>query len=231
MKIGIIGSAGGSTFQEMARILGNEAGVQFLVLTDRECGLERVCQSAKIPQKRVPFKSNVQFSEACRAELDAFGEVTAVLLYYSRLVTEELFSRYPTFNIHPALLPAFPGIGAIRQAKASGVRYIGCTLHLVDASIDGGPIVGQVVMPIDPAQETEASLNKYSFLQKVYLSLVLIELLQSKRLIIHDPQRFSLARAIEMNDRCNPCLTNALWLEKVLSLQLMENVRVFPLGN
>ncbi len=79
---------------------------------------------------------------------------------FMRLVTPTLLDAYPqrVLNIHPALLPAFPGLHAQRQAHAHGVRIAGCTVHLVDPGTDTGPIVLQGAVPA-LADDTEASLS------------------------------------------------------------------------
>ena len=61
-------------------------------------------------------------------------------------------------NIHPSLLPAFPGLHAQRQALAAGVRFAGCTVHFVRPETDTGPIVGQAIVPVYPSDD-EASLS------------------------------------------------------------------------
>ncbi len=80
---------------------------------------------------------------------------------YMRIVGGELLSAFPEqiLNVHPALLPSFPGLHAQRQALAYGVRVSGCTVHLVDAGTDTGPIVGQVAVEVgeDDSEETLAA--------------------------------------------------------------------------
>jgi phosphoribosylglycinamide formyltransferase-1 len=67
--------------------------------------------------------------------------------------------RYCILNIHPSLLPAFPGLDAQRQVLAHGVRWTGCTVHFVDETLDGGPIIAQRVVPVfdDDTEETLAA--------------------------------------------------------------------------
>lgn len=80
-------------------------------------------------------------------------QVTVVALAgYMRLVGPVLLKhfRYRIVNIHPALLPAFPGLQAQQQAVDYGVRYSGCTVHIVDAGMDTGPILMQAVVPVLP---------------------------------------------------------------------------------
>lgn len=69
---------------------------------------------------------------------------------YMRMVTEELLSAYPgrVLNIHPSLLPAFPGLRAQEQALNYGVKITGCTVHLVDSGLDSGPIIAQAAVPV-----------------------------------------------------------------------------------
>jgi phosphoribosylglycinamide formyltransferase-1 len=75
-----------------------------------------------------------------------------------RLVTDTFLDAFAmrTVNVHPALLPAFPGIDAQKQALAHGVRVSGCTVHLVDRGTDTGPIIAQSVVPVLPGDDEEA---------------------------------------------------------------------------
>lgn len=83
-----------------------------------------------------------------------------VLAGYMRIVGSELLSAYASkmINIHPSLLPAFPGLHAQKQALDYGVKYSGCTVHYVDEGVDSGPIIMQAVVPV-LADDTEASLS------------------------------------------------------------------------
>lgn len=84
--------------------------------------------------------------------LDAVGAEWVCLAGYMRLLSPGLVGTYPQriLNIHPSLLPAFPGLDSQRQAWDYGVRYSGCTVHLVDTGLDTGPIVDQRVVPVLP---------------------------------------------------------------------------------
>ena len=83
-----------------------------------------------------------------------------VLAGYMRIVGPVLLNHFPgrILNIHPSLLPAFPGLHAQRQALEHGVRFSGCTVHFVDAGMDTGPIIGQRVVPVMP-DDTEDTLS------------------------------------------------------------------------
>lgn len=90
------------------------------------------------------------FDAAVVAALRAAGVTTVVLAGFMRVVTPVLLGAFPdaVINVHPALLPAFPGIDAQAQALAYGVRITGCTVHLVDAGVDTGPILAQAAVPV-----------------------------------------------------------------------------------
>lgn len=86
------------------------------------------------------------------------GVDVVVLAGFMRIVTPVLLDAFPhrVVNIHPALLPAFPGVHAQRQAVAYGVRVSGCTVHFVDTGMDTGPIIAQATVPVldDDTEET-----------------------------------------------------------------------------
>jgi phosphoribosylglycinamide formyltransferase-1 len=76
---------------------------------------------------------------------------------YMRIVKAPMLEAYPSriINIHPALLPSFPGLDGQKQALDYGVRYSGCTVHFVDAGVDTGPIVLQAVVPVEQDDTVE----------------------------------------------------------------------------
>ncbi|MCX7717606.1 MAG: phosphoribosylglycinamide formyltransferase [Candidatus Sumerlaeaceae bacterium] len=89
------------------------------------------------------------------------GVSLVVLAGYMRIVGRVLLDHFPgrILNIHPSLLPSFPGLHAQRQAIEHGVRFSGCTVHFVDAGMDTGPIIGQRVVPVLP-DDTEDTLSE-----------------------------------------------------------------------
>jgi phosphoribosylglycinamide formyltransferase-1 len=101
------------------------------------------------------------FDAAVVEALRAHGVELVVLAGFMRLVTDVLLDAYPMriVNVHPALLPAFPGLHAQRQAVDYGVRVSGVTVHLVDAGTDSGPIVAQTAVPVHEGDDEE-SLRK-----------------------------------------------------------------------
>lgn len=181
MKFAIICSAGGSAFFSAYDILLAEkkcSSDEFILITDRHCDAEDRATIRGIEYKRVPYHSAQQFSIDVSDCIMRFTADT-VLMLYSRLITEELFLKIPTLNVHPSLLPSFAGMNAIGQALEKGVKFIGCTLHLTTNKIDDGFILGQVITPIRKG-EARCHLDRISFLHKTYLVLLAIDALKSK---------------------------------------------------
>ncbi|TMV13507.1 formyltransferase family protein [Arenibacterium halophilum] len=169
-------SAGGSAFFtafDMAREAGLVDPGSTLVLTDRPCDAEARAVERDIAHRRIDWTTRDAFSTQAAEEFRRH-DITFGLLYFLRLIGPELYEGFEIQNIHPSLLPAFPGFGAVRAARGANARFLGATLHNVDGSIDAGPIVAQVVSPLpnDASPETD---NKLSYVQKVYLTLVAIE--------------------------------------------------------
>jgi phosphoribosylglycinamide formyltransferase-1 len=106
-----------------------------------------------------PFGSRQAFDEAVVQVLREHGVEVVVLAGFMRLVTEVLLEAFPmrVVNVHPGLLPAFPGVHAQRQALDYGARVAGCTVHFVDGGTDTGPVIAQAVVPV-LEQDSEAAL-------------------------------------------------------------------------
>lgn len=114
--------------------------------------LERAA-AAGIPTRVVShrdFATRESFDETLAGILKDSGVQWVVLAGFMRLLTKRLIAAYPNriLNIHPALLPAFPGVDAQEQAFAYGVKVTGCTVHFVDEGTDTGPIIAQRVVPV-----------------------------------------------------------------------------------
>lgn len=121
--------------------------------TDRVCAALDVAAAASIPSFTVSLADQPDRSAWDVAITDAtaaFSPNIVVSAGFMKILGPEFLSRFPgrVLNTHPALLPAFPGAHAVRDALAYGVRLTGCTVHLVDAGTDTGPIVAQQAVPV-----------------------------------------------------------------------------------
>ena len=113
-----------------------------------------VIEHGKFPDRRA-------FDAAVVEAMRARGVEIVVLAGFMRLVTDVLLDafRWRVVNVHPALLPAFPGVHAQKQALEYGVAVTGCTVHLVDGGTDSGPIIAQAAVPVLEGDD-EATLRK-----------------------------------------------------------------------
>lgn len=107
------------------------------------------------------FASREDYDRALLAELSAHGVELVILAGFMRIITRVLIDAFPgkIMNIHPALLPSFPGLHAQRQALEHGVRIAGATVHFVDEQPDHGPIIIQGAVPVFP-DDTEDELRE-----------------------------------------------------------------------
>ncbi len=211
LRIGLICSTNGGAFRAAYRTLAGlpEILCEWVVVTDRPCGVETFCEQEKIACHRIQTKDREMFSHEAAAWFADIGGVDAGLLFFDRLITESLFLRFPMINIHPSLLPAFPGIRSLERAFRVGVRYLGATAHLVDAGVDTGPIIAQTCHPVSP-QTTYRQFEKISFLQKAHLGLLVVELLSNGCLTFGEDNR-SCRYSVHLptSSKCNPDLSSA----------------------
>jgi phosphoribosylglycinamide formyltransferase-1 len=155
-RIGVLLSGRGSNFEALAdsvaagRIPDAEISI---VISNRE-GAEGVAraQARGIPVRVIPSKGleREAYDRMVVAALDD-GRVNLVCLAgFMRLLSPYFVAAFSNriLNIHPSLLPAFPGLEAQRQALEYGVKFSGCTVHFVDENLDAGPIVAQAVVPV-----------------------------------------------------------------------------------
>jgi phosphoribosylglycinamide formyltransferase-1 len=167
LVIGVLASGRGSNLQAIlgAIATGRLDAKVALVVSDREDSqaLERARAAGLTTRffnpKTFPTR---EAHDAALAELlrDA-GVDLVVLAGYMRIVTRELLSVFPNrvINVHPSLLPAFPGIRAQRQAVEYGAKVSGCTVHFVTEQVDDGAIILQAAVPVHD-DDTEASLSE-----------------------------------------------------------------------
>ena len=118
----------------------NRAGIETMVLSHRA------------------YATRDEYDRALVAELKARGVQLVCLAGFMRLLSAMFIDAFPNavVNIHPSLLPAFPGVDAQRQALGHGVKISGVTVHLVTTELDAGPIVLQAAVPVEPGDSVES---------------------------------------------------------------------------
>ena len=155
-KIAVFASGSGSNFEALENACRNgELDAEIvLVMTDKPASF--VVERARQTDIRVvalepkAFPSKHEYEEALLGILREEDVEWIALAGYMRLIGPTLLAAYPSriINIHPSLLPSFPGKDAIGQAIAHGVKVTGVTVHLVDAGMDTGPILAQAAVPV-----------------------------------------------------------------------------------
>jgi phosphoribosylglycinamide formyltransferase-1 len=157
-RLGVLGSGKGSNFVAIADaiVAGKVPAEVALVLSDVEsAGILAHARDRKIPAKFIPpgkFRTKLD-EDAERAYMSALREARVgliVLAGFMRVLKGEFLRAFEgrIINIHPSLLPSFPGLEAWKQALDHGVKATGCTVHFVDAGVDCGAIIGQQTVPV-----------------------------------------------------------------------------------
>jgi len=163
LELGVLVSGSGSNLEAiLAAITSGKLDANCrLVLSNRPgvFALERA-KRAGVPHVALDHKqyaTRAAFEEAALAVLREHGVEWLALAGFMRVLSPEFLSAFPgrVVNIHPSLLPAFPGVAAQDQAHAYGVKIAGCTVHFVDAGVDSGPIIAQATVPVHPDDSQE----------------------------------------------------------------------------
>lgn len=166
MRVGVLASGSGSNFEALTAALnvaGSPARVEVLACNVPGAGAlaraERLGVPAVVASHR-DFASREAWDTHLVSLLQGRGIELVCLAGYLRLVSPAFLRAFPgrVLNLHPALLPSFPGLHAVRQALDAGVRVTGCTVHFVDEGTDTGPIIAQAAVPVLPGDD-EASLG------------------------------------------------------------------------
>jgi phosphoribosylglycinamide formyltransferase-1 len=157
MDIAVLVSGSGSNLQALIDHPGSYRIV--LVLSDRADAFALIrAVDAGIPTAVVPWEGDREaFTAAVCDRVEGAGAKAMVLAGFMRVLGAEAIERFPhrILNIHPSLLPAFPGAEAVRRALEHGVKVTGVTVHFVDEEVDHGPIVEQVAVPVQPTDDVE----------------------------------------------------------------------------
>jgi phosphoribosylglycinamide formyltransferase-1 len=150
-------TAAGTLDAEIAAVISNRSDAPGIELA-KERGLEALALPSQGLDREV-------YDRRVIAELRARQVELVCLAGYMRILSGHFIREFPgrILNIHPSLLPAFPGLDAQHQAVAHGVKFSGCTVHFVDEGLDSGPIIQQAVVPVldgDTAETLSARILK-----------------------------------------------------------------------
>lgn len=177
LKIAILASGSGTNAQSMidkaARgvldidirlIAGNRPGAKVFERAEK-AGIPHVCIDHKA------FADRESFDREMVAAIKASGAEYVVLAGYMRLLTSTFLQAFPgrVINIHPAILPSFPGAHGGPDAQAYGVKITGCTVHFVEELVDSGPVIIQAAVPANAGEDLDDLMNRIHPLEHRHL--------------------------------------------------------------
>ena len=173
LVLGVLGSGKGSNFAAIAEAIRDgwlNARVGLVVSDVPDAGILRLAETHDTPAVYLPpgrFKTKLEpeGEQELARTLQAAGVELVVLAGYMRLLKEPMVTAFPRriINIHPSLLPKYPGLAAWRQALDAGETEAGCTVHYVDLGMDTGPIIAQESVPVlsyDTAETLHARIQE-----------------------------------------------------------------------
>jgi phosphoribosylglycinamide formyltransferase-1 len=166
-RIGVLLSGRGSNFEALAESVaaGRIPGAEIAVVVSNRDGAPGIAKAKQrgiatcvIPSKGLEREA---FDRQVVAVLNEHKVDLICLAGYMRLLSPYFVAAFPNriLNIHPSLLPSFPGLESQRQALEYGVKFAGCTVHFVDENLDAGPIVLQAVVPVQDG-DTDGTLSE-----------------------------------------------------------------------
>jgi phosphoribosylglycinamide formyltransferase 1 len=186
LRLGVLGSGKGSNFRAiMEQIIDGRLNAEVrIVISDVEnSGILSLAHDFQVPSLYVRpgrFRTRLELEieeDIVRLLLEADVELV-VLAGFMRIVKQPLLEAFPgkIINIHPSLLPKFPGIEAWKQALAAGEKVTGCTVHYVNAAVDAGEILGTKTVPIFPTDTPEDLHARIQLSEHALLPAVIAEI-------------------------------------------------------
>lgn len=168
LRLGVLVSGEGTNLQAILDAIadGRLAAEVPVVVSNRPdaraLGRARAAGLAVVALDHRTFETREAFDAALRDAVSACHVDYVVLAGFMRLLGPTFLDAFPerVINVHPSLLPAFPGARAVRDALAHGVKVTGCTVHLVDAGIDSGAILAQRAVPVRDGDDEESLLAR-----------------------------------------------------------------------
>jgi len=163
LKLGILASGSGSNFEVIAQAIQNQqlnAQVQVLIYNNPEAKAAARAEKYGIPSillNHRDCKSREELDTKIVKTFQQYDVEWVIMAGWMRIVTQVLLDAFPdkVVNIHPSLLPSFPGIRSVEQALKAGVKITGCTVHIARLEVDSGPILMQAAVPILPDDTAE----------------------------------------------------------------------------
>jgi phosphoribosylglycinamide formyltransferase 1 len=187
VRIGVLASGGGSI---LGAILADGIPVE-VVVVDRPCGATAVADAAGVPAvvvERPSFGADFDRPAYTRAVVDvlrAYEVDLVVMAGFMTILAEPVFDAFPgaILNTHPALLPAFPGAHAVRDAVAHGVQVTGTTVHVATLEVDAGPILAQEAVEVRPDDTVESLHERIKAVERRLYPQTIRQILERGRVL------------------------------------------------
>lgn len=191
MRLGVLISGGGSNLQSIIDNIGSgylAAEIAVVISDNKDAGGIERAKKHGIPVERVNYKSfssREEYDGEIVELLTTYNVTLVVLAGYMKVVTGVLLNAFKdrVVNIHPALLPSFPGLHVQKKALEHGVKFSGCTVHFVDEGVDTGPIIVQAAVPVQDS-DTEETLSERILREEHRIYPLAVKLIIEKRLQI-----------------------------------------------
>jgi len=195
LRIGVLASGGGTNLQTIIDRCQDgslDAEIAIVICNNPGAGALQRAAQAGIATRCInhrDFSNRVDFDTAVVNALQESGVELVVLAGFMRIITQTFIDAFPdrVINIHPALLPSFPGLHVQQQAIDYGARFSGCTVHFVDGGVDTGPILIQAVVPV-LQEDTAETLAARILEQEHRIYPRAIQLIAENRVHINDRQ-------------------------------------------
>lgn len=163
LRLGVMASGSGSNFAAIARAIAQgelNARIELVIYNNPGAKVVNRANWLGVPSQLLDhrtFETREALDEAIVQALRSAGVEWVIMAGWMRRVTERLISAFSgrILNIHPSLLPSFPGVRAVEQALKAGVKITGCSVHYVELVVDSGPIIMQVAVPVLPDDSVE----------------------------------------------------------------------------
>ena len=178
-RLVVLASGTGSLLQSLLdAAVGDYPARVVAVGVDRSCPAEQIAAAAGIPSYRVAvgdYPDRPAWDDAIAEATGRHGPDLIVSAGFMKILGPVFLARFPgrVINTHPALLPAFPGAHAVPEALAYGVKVTGCTVHLVDAGVDTGPILAQRAVEVLDGDDEESLHERIKVVERRLLVEVL----------------------------------------------------------
>ena len=199
LRLGVLGSGRGSNFVAVAEAIRQGEVPAEIVLVASDLGdapILKLARERKLPAyacRTGAFRTRLEpeIEAELAHQLESAGVELVVLAGYMRVVKEPLFRKFRgrIINIHPSLLPSFPGLSAWEQALKARVEQTGCTVHWVNETVDGGAVIRQAKVPVRSGDTSESLHARIQEVEHRLLPEVIRDLATGKIAWPEDPRR------------------------------------------